>query len=83
MNARSASTHSGEVIKDNLAVLGMTQKQLAEIIGIPAAMLNGILKDKRPLSAKVELRIEAVTGMDAETLVNLQRTKQTQPVASP
>lgn len=72
MNALNAPTHPGEIIKDNLAALGMTQKRLAEIINIPAAMLNGILNGKRPLSAEVALRIEAATGMDAETLVNMQ-----------
>ncbi len=52
--------------------MGMTQKKLAEIISIPPAMLNGILNGKRPLSAEVALRIEAATGIDAETLVNMQ-----------
>ena len=64
--------HPGEIIKDNLSVLGLTQKRLAEVINVRAAMLNGILNGKRPLSADVALRIEAATGMDAETLVNMQ-----------
>lgn len=72
MNALTAPTHPREIIKDNWAVLGMTQKRLAEIINIPVAMLNGILNGKRPLSAEVALRIEAATEMDAETLVNMQ-----------
>jgi len=72
MNALTAPTHPGEIIKDNLLAMGITQKKLAEIISIPPAMLNGILNGKRPLSAEVALRIEAATGMDAETLVNMQ-----------
>ena len=71
-NELCTPTHPGEIIKDNLSVLGLTQKRLAEIINVRAAMLNGILNGKRPLSADVALRIEAATGMDAETLVNMK-----------
>jgi len=72
MNALTTPTHSGAIIKDNLLAMGMTQKKLAEIISLPPAMLNGIRNGKRPLSTEVALRIEAATGMDAETLVNMQ-----------
>ena len=55
-NELCTPTHPGEIIKDNLSVLGLTQKRLAEIINVRAAMLNGILNGKRPLSADVALR---------------------------
>ena len=70
--ASNAPTHPGELIKDNLIFLGITQKKLGEMIHIPASMLNGILNGKRPVSADVALRIEAAIGLDAETLVNMQ-----------
>lgn len=72
MNTLIEPTHPGEIIKDNLAVMGLTQKRLAEIIAMQPSMLNGILNGKRPLTIDVALLIEAATGMDAETLVNLQ-----------
>ena len=68
----NAPTHPGEIIKNNLIFLGITQKKLGEMIHIPASMLNGILNGKRPVSADVALRIEAAIGLDAETLVNMQ-----------
>lgn len=72
MNTLIEPTHPGEIIKDNLAVMGMTQKRLAEIIAMQPSMLNGILNGKRPLTIDVALLIEAATGLDAETLINMQ-----------
>ena len=39
-------THPGEVIKDELIVRGITQKEFAERIGIPYTMLNDILANR-------------------------------------
>ena len=68
-NELCTPTHPGEIIKDNLSVLGLTQKRLAEIINVRAAMLNGILNGKHPLSADVALRIEAATGTQKHWLI--------------
>ena len=65
-------THPGEVIKDELAYRGISQRCLANQIGVPASQLNELLNAKRPLNAEMALLIEQALGIDAAPLLSLQ-----------
>ncbi|MBQ0060732.1 MAG: HigA family addiction module antidote protein [Bacteroidales bacterium] len=65
-------THPGEVIKDEIEYLGITQKQLAEGTGISYSVINEVLNGKRQVSMEYALLFEAALDIDAETLVRMQ-----------
>jgi len=65
-------THPGDLIKDDLDYLGITQKQLAEKIGLPRSQVNEILRGKRSVNYEFALLIEKALGTDAETLLKVQ-----------
>ena len=65
-------THPGEVIKDELEFLGISQRRLAAEIGVPASQLNEVLNAKRPLSAEMALLIGQALNLDAAPLLSLQ-----------
>jgi len=66
------AVHPGELIKDEIESRGLSQKKLAEIIGIPYTMLNEILNGKRPITIETALLLEAALDINAEMLVNMQ-----------
>ena len=65
-------THPGEVIKDELEFRGISQRRLANEIGVPVSQLNEMLNAKRPLSAEMALLIEQALGLEAAPLLTLQ-----------
>lgn len=65
-------THPGEVIKDELEYRGISQRCLANQIGVPASQLNEMLNAKRPLNVEMALLIEQALGIDAAPLLSLQ-----------
>ena len=65
-------THPGEVIKDELEYRGISQRQLALQIGVPASQLNEVLNAKRPLSTEMALLIGQALNLEAEPLLSLQ-----------
>ncbi len=66
------NVHPGEIIKDEIEYLGITQKELAKKMGVPYTMFNEILNKKRPVTAEIALLVEAVIGSPAYTLIHLQ-----------
>lgn len=65
-------THPGEVIKDELEARGISQRQLAQSIGVPASQLNEVLNTKRALSAEMALLIGQALDIDPNPLLALQ-----------
>ena len=65
-------THPGEVIKDELVYRGISQRHLAQEIGVPVSQLNEMLNAKRPLSAEWALLIGQALDIDAAALLSLQ-----------
>ena len=65
-------THPGFILKDELEYRGISQRKLAEDIGIRYTVLNEILNGRRPLTEKTALIFEAVLGIDSEPLMRLQ-----------
>ncbi|MCQ2143697.1 MAG: HigA family addiction module antitoxin [Bacteroidales bacterium] len=64
--------HPGELVKDEIESRGISQKKVAEIIGVPYTMLNEILNGKRPVTTETALLFEAALDINAELLVNMQ-----------
>lgn len=64
--------HPGEMIKDEIEYRGLSQRKLAEQMGISPTLLNEILNGKRSVSTEYALLFEAALGIDAEIWIRLQ-----------
>lgn len=65
-------THPGDVLKDEIEYRGISQRQLAEEMGIACSALNEILNARRPVTEKTALLFEAALGVNAEPLLKMQ-----------
>ena len=68
----SESIHPGEMIKDEIEYRGLSQRKLAEQMGISPTLLNEILNGKRSVSTEYALLFEAALGIDAEIWLRQQ-----------
>ena len=64
--------HPGEYIRDEISARGITQRQLAEKIGMQPSILNEIIKGKRSVNIEVAMLLEAALGIDADIWIRLQ-----------
>lgn len=71
-NYGSYPTHPGEVLKDEIEERGISQRQLAESMGLTYSVVNEILNARRPLTAKTALMFEAALDVPADSLMYLQ-----------
>lgn len=65
-------THPGEILKDEIEYRGLSQKKLAEQMGMSPTLLNEILNAKRALTTEYALLFEAALNIDAEPLLKMQ-----------
>ena len=65
-------THPGEILKDEIEYRGISQRKLADRMGLRYSVVNEILNGHRPLTEKTALMFEAALGISAEPLLNLQ-----------
>lgn len=65
-------THPGEVLKDEIEYRKISQKQLAEQMGISYKILNDILNGRRILSTSTAMMFEAALDVPADSLMRLQ-----------
>ena len=65
-------THPGEILKDEIEYRGISQRKLAEEMGIAYSALNEILNARRPVTEKTALLFEAALGINAEPLLKMQ-----------
>ncbi len=68
----SQPIHPGEMIKDEIEYRGISQKELATEIGVPASVLNAVLNGKRAVTTEYALLLEAALGIDANLWLRLQ-----------
>jgi len=68
----SQPIHPGEMIKDEIEYRGISQKNLAAEIGIPASVLNAVLNGKRAVTTEYALLLEAALGIEADIWLKLQ-----------
>ena len=66
------ATHPGEMIRDELKERGMTQKRLAEEMGVKPSVLSETINGKRSVSKNVAIALEKALGIPAEIWMNLQ-----------
>ena len=73
-NNYSASNliHPGEMIKDELEYRGITQRALAEEIGVSPSVVNEILNGKRAVNIEFAMLLEAALGIEADLWIRLQ-----------
>ena len=64
--------HPGEMIKDEIMARGLTQKDLAQQMGVSYTVFNEILNGKRPVTTEYALLLEAALGTDANIWLGLQ-----------
>ena len=64
--------HPGEMIKDEIVARGLTQKDLAQKMGVSYSVFNEILNGKRPVTTEYALLLEAALGTDANIWLGLQ-----------
>lgn len=64
--------HPGEVLKDEIEERGITQRQMADSMGLTYSVINEILNGRRPLTAKTALMFEAALDVPADSLMFLQ-----------
>ena len=57
--------HPGEMIKDEIIARGLTQKELAQQMGVSYTVFNEILNGKRPVTTEYALLLEAALGTSA------------------
>ena len=65
-------THPGELIKDEIEYRHISQKKLAEEMGVSYTVLNDIVNGKRPVNIRFALLCEAALGIPAHILCGLQ-----------
>lgn len=65
-------THPGEILKEEIEYRGISQRKLAERMGIGSSVLNEILNARRPVTEKTAMMFEAALGVEAEPLMRLQ-----------
>ena len=65
-------THPGEILKDEIEYRGLSQRDLAEQMGVSYATLNSILNSKHPVTAEYAMLFEAVLDVDAMPLISMQ-----------
>ncbi|MDE7385920.1 MAG: HigA family addiction module antidote protein [Muribaculaceae bacterium] len=68
----SVPIHPGEMIKDEIEYRGISQKALADEIGISPSVLNEILNGKRAVTTEYALLFEAALGIEADLWLRLQ-----------
>jgi len=59
-------------LRDEIEFINISQRKLATQMGVSYTVLNEMLNLKRSVSVEFALRIEAVLGLEAEMLMNMQ-----------
>ncbi len=75
-------THPGEVLKDEIEYRNISQRQLAEKMGIPYKALNDLLNGRRSLTTATAMMLEAALDIPADSLMRLQLKYNMQKASS-
>lgn len=65
--------HPGEILQEELELLGMSAAELARQLHIPTNRITGILNEQRAITADTALRLGHWFGTSAEMWLNLQK----------
>lgn len=75
--------HPGEMINDEIMARGLTQKKLAQQMGVSYTVFNEILNGKRPVTTEYALMLEAALGTNANIWLGLQADYNMQKIILP
>ena len=64
--------HPGEYIREALDDLGITQAALAKTLGISSMRISHLVREERPVTAKLALRLGQAFGQSPQYWLNLQ-----------
>lgn len=74
MNTNKIPTpRAGEILKETLEDLGVSQYRLAQETGIPQGRISGIIHGRNGITPAIALRLSAFLGSSCEYWLNLQR----------
>ena len=76
------SVHPGELLKEEVDERKLSQRKLAEQMGVSYKVLNDILNCRRPVTTQTAMLFEAALGISASLLMRLQLDYNMQQVAS-
>ena len=70
-------THPGEVLrKEYLVPLGMSARQLAEVIGVPGNRISDIVRERRGMTADTAIRLGRYFKVEPRFWLNLQQNHE-------
>lgn len=75
-------THPGEVLKDEIEYRKISQRKLAEQMGMSYKALNDLLNGHRSLTVSTAMMFEAALDVPAESLMRLQLKYNMQQTAN-
>lgn len=64
--------HPGEYLRETLEELGLTQAELAKAIGVSPMRISHLVREERPVTADLALRLGQVFGQSPQYWLNLQ-----------
>lgn len=64
--------HPGKLLKEEIEFRGISQRKLAEQMGVSYSQLNEMLNCKRPVTMQYAMLFEAALDVPADLFVNLQ-----------
>ena len=72
MKKHITPVHPGEVLKDELEEMELSQSALAEHIGVLPKTINEICRQKRGISAEMAIKLSKALGASPQFWLNLQ-----------
>ena len=66
--------HPGEILREELAEIGLSANALSQALGLPANRVTMILSGQRGVSADTALRLARYFGTTPQFWLNLQKT---------
>lgn len=66
--------HPGEILREELAELGLNANTMAKAMAVPANRVTAILKGQRGITADTALRLSKFFGTTPQVWLNLQQT---------
>ena len=66
--------HPGEILREELDVLGLSAKAFAAALDVPGNRITAILNGQRGVTADTALRLSRYLGTTPEFWLNLQKT---------
>lgn len=74
MSKKLPSIHPGKILREEfMRPLALSSNALAGAIGVTAARVNEIVRERRGISADTALRLARYFGTDAQSWMNLQQ----------